>query len=157
MDRAGECRRFRSGDSSMSAAKLAMTAVAASLCVLLWQKHASNVEAAALAAVTDEHGFSALASPTGSDPRKVWVVAAVNCPKEGARRADELAERLAERNMSFDRRSNVSFSYEEGDAADIDRLQAIMNAETPIVFVNGRVKSNPDFDEVVAEYNAAQP
>jgi hypothetical protein len=139
----------------MSAAKLAMSAAALGFGFLLWQKHQANVDAMALAAVTDEHGFSALASPSGADPRKVWIVAAVNCPREGARRADELAAQLAERNMSFDRRANVSFSFD--DAGQADQLQSIMNSDTPIVFVNGRVKSNPALDEVVAEYNAAQP
>lgn len=140
----------------MSVAKVATGIVVLGLGVLLWQKHQQNAEKAALAAVSDAHGFAALASPEGADPRKVWIVAAVNCPKEGARRADELARRLAERNMSFDRRSNVSFSLTEEDQGIYGHIQKIMNSEVPIVFVNGRMKSNPDFDEVVAEYDAAQ-
>jgi hypothetical protein len=30
-----------------------------------------------------------------------------------------------------------------------------MNSDVPIVFVNGRVKSNPDVDDVLAEYEEA--
>jgi len=140
----------------MSAAKVAIGIVVLVVGFLLWQKHQQNIEKAALAAVSDVHGFAALASPEGANPRKVWIVAAVNCPKEGARRADELAQRLAERSIAFDRRSNVSFSLTEDDQDIYGQIEKIMNSEVPIVFVNGRMKSNPDFDEVVAEYEAAQ-
>ncbi|MEO7755348.1 MAG: hypothetical protein ABIS07_02125, partial [Dokdonella sp.] len=97
-----------------------------------------------------------LAQPVGADPKKVWIVAAVNCPKEGARRADELARQLGDRNIAFDRRSGVSFSPTEENPALYARIDNVMNAETPIVFVNGRMKANPQLDEVVAEYDAAQ-
>jgi hypothetical protein len=31
-----------------------------------------------------------------------------------------------------------------------------LNGDTPIVFVNGRIKSNPTLEEVLAEYEIAQ-
>jgi hypothetical protein len=144
------------GESGMSALKFAIGAIVVCIGVMVWKKHQHDVEAKALATITDERGFIALAQPSGAEPKKVWIVAAVNCPKEGAQRADELARRLADRNMSFDRRSGVSFSLTEEDPLLYARIDKVMNGETPIVFINGRVKANPELDEVVAEYEAAQ-
>jgi hypothetical protein len=138
----------------MSTFRIAAAAAALVLGVLVWKQHAKNVEAAAIREITDEQGFIALIQPSGADPKKVWIVAAVNCPKEGAQRADQLARDLAEREMAFDRRSNVSFAPEDQQMAD--RITAVMNGDTPIVFVNGRMKANPELEEIIAEYKAAQ-
>jgi hypothetical protein len=140
----------------MSIVKIAAAAAVAGLGFLLWHQHRANVEAAAVAALTDEHGFVSLAQPQGADPKTVWIVAAVNCPKDGARRADDLARQLGDRSMSFDRRSGVTFSLSEDDLDLYERTQKIMNSDTPIVFVNGRMKSNPELEEILAEYEAAQ-
>jgi hypothetical protein len=95
--------------------------------------------------------------PEGARSNEVLIVAAQNCPREGAVRADGLAREMAERHVRYRRASNVSFSVPAG--ADVDvflrRNNAIMNSEVPIVFVNGKVKSNPGLDEVIAEYAEA--
>ena len=61
---------------------------------------------------------------------------------------------MAARGFHFRRTSNASFSPSASDDIDafVRRHNAVMNGEVPIVFVNGRVKANPDLDEVVAEY-----
>lgn len=141
----------------MNPVRFAAAAVVLILGIMVWKKHQHAVEAAALATMTDERGFIALAQPAGADPKTVWIVAAVNCPKEGARRADEMARQLADRNIAFDRRSGVNFTLTEENPALYARIETVMNAETPIVFINGRMKANPELDEVVAEYDAAQP
>jgi hypothetical protein len=133
-----------------------VAALVALLGYALWHKHTANVEAAALAALTDEHGFVDLAQPQGADPKKVWVIAAVNCPKEGARRADELARDLDLREIAFERRSNVNFSFDVDNPDLFRRINDMMNGEVPIVFVNGRIKANPELEDVIAEYKAAQ-
>ena len=134
----------------------AVAVVVALLGYAIWQRHAERVEAAELARLTDDNGFVELAQPSGADPRKVWIVAAANCPKEGARRADALASDLAERDVVFERRSNVSFSFEANDPVLFRRIDAMLGGETPIVFVNARIKANPALDDVLAEYRAAQ-
>lgn len=139
----------------MSPFKLAACAVVLGLGFVLWRGHEARKETAAVRALTDSYGFVALGAPQGADPRKVWIVAAVNCPKDGAQRADALARRLAESDFAYDRLSNVSFDFDEGDESRLRRIDAIMRGDTPVVFVNGRMKSNPDYDEVVAEYRAA--
>jgi hypothetical protein len=82
------------------------------------------------------------------------ILAAQNCPREGAQRADRLAHEMAARGFHFKRASNASFSPSPTDDIDafVRRHNAVMNGEVPIVFVNGRVKANPGLDEVVAEY-----
>lgn len=135
----------------------AVVAVAvAVLAYAVWHTHSARVEAEAVERLTDENGFVELATPTGADPRKVWIVAAANCPKEGARRAEALAHDLAEREVAFERHASISFASESGDPTLFRRLDAILNGDTPIVFVNGRIKANPALDEVLAEYEVAQ-
>jgi hypothetical protein len=141
----------------MSALKFAVFAAAAGLAYLVWHKHQAHVEAAAIAALADERGFVEFAMPEGAKNNEVLIVAAQNCPHEGAVRADDLVREMAERNVRYRRSSHVSFSMPPD--ADVDsfsrRSNAIMNGEVPIVFVNGRVKSNPGLDEVIAEYAEA--
>jgi len=130
---------------------------AAGIAWLGWNQHKSHVEAAAIAALTDERGFIEFEMPQGARNNEVLIVAAQNCPKDGAVRADRLAREMAERNIRYRRSSGVSFSVPQN--ADVDtfvrRNNAIMNGEVPIVFVNGKVKSNPGLDEVIAEYAQA--
>jgi hypothetical protein len=137
-------------------AKVVIAAAVLALGYLVWHAHSARVESEALAALSDDNGFLELATPTGADPKKVWIVAAANCPKEGARRAEALARDLAEHAVAFERHASISFSADAGDPALFRRLDAILNGETPIVFVNGRIKANPALDEVLAEYEIAQ-
>ncbi len=128
------------------------------LCIgyFVWHKHQGNVEAAAVAAITDEHGFMELDPPQGVSTGEVVILAAQNCPREGAQRADHLAREMAERGFHVKRTSNASFAPSPTDDIDafVRRHNAMMNGEVPIVFVNGRVKANPSVDDVVAEYVA---
>ena len=136
--------------------KVVIAAVVLVLAYLVWHAHSARVEAQALRQLTDENDFLDLATPSGADPRKVWIVAAANCPKEGARRAEALAHDLSERDVVFERHSSVSFSLGADDPALVRRLDSVLNGETPIVFVTGRGKANPALDEVLAEYEIAQ-
>lgn len=135
--------------------KLAPVAVvAAALAWLVWHKHAENVEAAALAALTDENGFVELAPPVGVKPDKVFIFAPANCPREGGRRSDALAQSLAEHDVAFRRTSEIAF--EPMDTDTLRRVNAVLHGDVPIVAVNGRMKANPSIEEVIAEYEAAQ-
>lgn len=144
----------------MGAVKFAVAALIVVVAYLGWQKHREHAQAAALAAITDERGFIEFAPPKGGDVKEVLIVAAQNCPHEGAVRADQMASEMKERQVRFRRSSSVNFEVPAG-ADDktietfMDRHNDIMNREVPLVFVNGRVKSNPDVDEVLAEYELA--
>ena len=141
----------------MGAVRFVLIGALAAAVWLGWNQHKAHVDARAMAALTDERGFIEFEMPQGAKNNEVLIVAAQNCPKEGAVRADRLAREMAERNIRYRRSSGVSFSVPQD--ADVDtfvrRNNAIMNGEVPIVFVNGRVKSNPGLDEVIAEYAAA--
>ena len=108
-------------------------------------------------AVVSANGFVALPSLAGADPRQVVVFAPQNCPKESARRSDELAQSLVQRNIPSVRSDNATFTFlSDPDPGIKARLNAVMNGELPIVFVNGKGKANPTLDEVIAEYGAAR-
>jgi len=140
----------------MGKVQIAIVAAIAWVAWLAWHKHLDRVEAASLAAITDERGFLELAPPTGFSTNQVLIVAAQNCPREGAVRADKLAREMAEQGIPYVRSSSIAFT--PPDPADIDRFverhNKVMNSEVPIVFVNGKVKSNPSLDEVIAEYQS---
>jgi hypothetical protein len=104
------------------------------------------------------NGFVALPPANGQGSGTVFVVAAQNCPHEDARRADLLAEELSQKGIPVKRVHDVNFSITRMPGQEVlDRLNLIMNSPLPIVFVNGRAKSNPSLDDVVAEFNADQP
>lgn len=122
----------------------------------LWQKHNERVEAAAIAAVTDSHGFIEFDPPNGGKRDSVIIVAAQNCPHEAAQHADALAREMAERNVRHVRTSSITFTLSpDSGEAYIARHNHVMSGDLPLVFVNGRVKSNPDVDDVLAEYDEA--
>ena len=141
----------------MSAVRFVLIGATAAAAYLAWNQHKAHVDAAAIAALTDERGFIEFEMPQGAKNDEVLIVAARNCPREGAVRADRLAREMAEHNIRYRRSSSVNFSVPAN--ADVDvfvrRNNAIMNGDVPIVFVNGKVKSNPGLDEVIAEYAEA--
>ena len=141
----------------MSAVKFVLAGAVATAAYLAWNQHKAHVDAAAIAALTDERGFVELEMPQGAKINEVLIVAAQNCPRDGAVRADRLAREMAERNIRYRRSSSVTFSVPQDADTDVfvRRNNAIMNGEVPIVFVNGKVKSNPGIDEVLAEYAEA--
>jgi hypothetical protein len=136
--------------------RLAVIAVAViGLGALVWHRHKANVEAAALAELTDENGFIALAQPVGVKADKVFIFAPANCPREAGRRSDALTQSLADRGVAYSRSAHLS--YEPTDQVMIDRVNAVLAGDNaPIVFVNGRIKANPSLEEVIAEYESAQ-
>ena len=131
-----------------------VVAAVAALGWVVWHKHAANVEAAALAELTDEYGFIELAQPDGVKREKVFIFAPANCPREDGRRSDALARSLAEHDVAYVRTSHIS--YVPVDAAMVRRMEAVLGGDVPIVAINGRIKANPSIDEVLAEYEAAQ-
>lgn len=139
----------------MNAKLAAVVAVVAPLGYVIWHKHAANLEAEALAQLTDENGFVELAQPVGIKPDKVFIFAPANCPREAGLRSDALTQSLADRDIAYSRSAHLS--YEPMDQVMLDRVNSIIAGDNaPIVFVNGRVKANPTLDEVLAEYTAAQ-
>jgi hypothetical protein len=108
----------------------------------------------ATAAMADGNGFIPAEMPDGAARDSVLVLAPVNCPHEGARRADALAERLHELGIPVVRTNNYSIARVTPDnAPSVNRaIEVLKTNVVPVVFVYGRAKANPTSDEVVAEY-----
>src|SRR5262245_5544888 len=105
--------------------KLAAIAVAvAALGYLVWHQHAANVEAEAVAELTDENGFVELAQPVGTEPGKVFIFAPANCPREAGRRSDALTQSLAESDVAYTRSAHLS--YHPMDQLMLDRVNAVL-------------------------------
>jgi len=138
----------------MKAIKLFIVLALAVFGYQYWNKHhpASGTTVRATSAES-QNGFIALPAVNGASTKAVLIIAAENCPEEAAQRADQLAEQLARDGIPVSRLHDVNFTIQNGDPAAMDRLTSVMNSELPIVFVNGRAKSNPKFEEIVAEYN----
>lgn len=120
-----------------------------------WKGHrAESIQAVSGPAVST-NGFVALPPADGQNPRSVYVIAAENCPHEDAQRADRLAEDLGRKGIPVVRSHNISFSLNGADSSVANRISSVMNGPLPIVFVQGRAKSNPSLDEVLAEYQGA--
>lgn len=103
-----------------------------------------------------DYGFVALPPVAGASANTVLVIAAQNCPHEDAQRADSLAEGIAGNGIRVVRAQDVSFEFASADSSMTERIMSIMNGPLPIVIVNGRAKSNPSLDEVIAEYRASR-
>lgn len=99
-----------------------------------------------------EYGFVSLPKPTNLDTDTVIIFAAKNCTKEAARRAEQLASELNQRNIPYTRANAASFA--NYDPALKKRLDSVMRGPLPIVFVDGRGKANPTLNEVVSEYDS---
>ncbi|MFZ9888948.1 MAG: hypothetical protein ACO3JL_15740 [Myxococcota bacterium] len=100
--------------------------------------------------------FVSVPQAAGHAPGTVYVVAAQNCTRDAARRADDLSRELIERGITAQRVSQLNFQVEGGVTHDmVEQLNEIMNGPLPIVFVNGRAASNPTFDQVMAEVSSS--
>ncbi len=118
-----------------------------------WQYWNKQQDGQAMARATSSRGFVELPAPAGSSPNQVLVIAAENCSADAARRADDLEADLRHQGIPVRRTSQVNFEFSGGDSSDLlNRINRVMNAEPPIVFVRGRAKANPTLAEIVAEY-----
>jgi len=109
-------------------------------------------------AVLSANGFASLPPVDGQCARKVYVLAAKNCPGEDAKRADLLAAGLARKGIPVERTDRARFSLSSPLESDVQtRISTIMEGPLPTVFVDGRAKSNPSIDEVVSEFRENYP
>lgn len=127
-------RSVRPADAAATAAQPASAAVA----------HAAPAE--------DANGWTAVPMPDGADTRRVLVFSAMNCPKAAAQRALAIVGELGEQGIPCVHTDQISFAHPGPN--DGERLAKVMNVGGPVVFVNGKAKSWPMVDEVVAEYRA---
>ena len=121
-----------------------------------WKHHPSKSQDAAFPSAGSPGAFVSLPPVDGQRPQTVFVIAAENCPHEDAQRADRLAEDLSRQGIPVERAHQANFRFiGQPDAATVERISAVMEGPLPVVFVNGRAKSNPSLDEVASEFRRA--
>jgi hypothetical protein len=96
----------------------------------------------------------------GVDPQVMTVLMPCGCPLEAGQRGRALVERMKAANIPVTASNQASASVNgrsrEEVQAQLDRMNRVMNGETPIVFYRGRAKNNPSFEEVQLEYQTSQ-
>lgn len=117
-----------------------------------WQKHQTAAFLEKAMQTVSKNGFVEVPQPSEGDPSEVMIFAAVNCPSDAAKRADELSRQLSTRGIPNFRLDNVNFETTEQGNKDFAVLSKIMMGTAPVVFVGGKAKANPTLDEVVNEY-----
>ena len=118
-----------------------------------WKRHSEHVS---IQRARDQNGFMAVPMPDGAEPNTVLLFAPLNCPKEGARRATALSEKLTALGIPNVRTAHYgakSYEPSEENRAAFKRLEVVMTGEIPIAMINGMGKANPTADEIVSEYN----
>jgi hypothetical protein len=121
-----------------------------------WQKHrAESVDVDAQAVLRENGtGFVKFPQPMGTSTRTVLIYAPLNCPSEMAQRANKLARQLEQAGIPHALLQEANFDIDGSDPQAMAQLNSIMAGKGPPVFVRGKAKANPTFDEVVAEYRA---
>ena len=118
-----------------------------------FNQYRCNVVQGASGAASSANGFASLPPVDGQCSRKVYVLAAKNCPGEDAKRADRLAADLSRKGIPVERTNSARFSLSSPLESDVrTRLSQIMEGPLPTVFIDGRAKSNPSVDDVIAEF-----
>src|SRR5690349_977606 len=104
-----------------------------------------------VATASNASSFVALPPADGHEAGAVVVIAPIGCTREEARRAEQLAADLGRNGVRVQRTNRISFTG--FDPAEAGRIESVLNGGVPIVFVNGKGKANPTFNEVMAEVN----
>jgi len=100
----------------------------------------------------DVNGFLDVPPPVGQNSDTIYVVAAQNCPHAAAQQADKIARELAAKGVPVERVNHVEFNPRQIDRVSMKRLSVVMTGPLPIVFVHGRVASNPEMSQVAEEF-----
>ncbi len=137
-----------------AAGVMAMIAVAAWGGHRLWQAHERAQVERKLQAVSDAYGFVPVRMPDGAPQNTVLVLAPIDCPSDGAQRADALAAKLQLQGIPTQRLNQYSVAAATtADREGIERAFLVMNGTIPAVMINGQAKANPTVDDVTAEFH----
>lgn len=144
------------GASRVGSIRWVLIALALGGGVRLWHHHQRAAVERDLAAVADSNGFVPIATAAGSAPNVAVVLAALNCPSAQAQRADAMAAQLTRLGLANQRANTYFASISSREQMPLlNRTNAVLGGEIPIVIINGRAKANPTVEEVRAEYSAA--
>ncbi|MCA3220297.1 MAG: hypothetical protein ING59_17480 [Burkholderiales bacterium] len=113
-----------------------------------------TVPSVAKSARADDSRFVSMPVAAGQRAETVHVVAAKNCTRDEAMRADRLTADLKSRGISVERTDGVRFPKVSPD--QMASTQRVMQGPLPIVFVSGAAANNPSLDDVLHEYQRRQ-
>lgn len=124
----------------------------------LWSAHQNKVVLRDAGMVVNEYGFTPLPfNAEGQKTDTVYVIAAQNCSREEAARADLLAATLQANGFPVERVHRLGFEFEEmPPKAIIRRLNELMAGELPLVMINGLASNNPTFAETLQQFEEVQ-
>ncbi|MGH8148961.1 MAG: hypothetical protein ACRETB_03140 [Steroidobacteraceae bacterium] len=133
-----------------------IAAGALALSVHLWHSHRLAVFQRQLEATADVNGFVPVQPPMGAQPDTVVILAPLNCPRDGAQRADALAKYLTKHGVPNVRAAEYAVAGAGTDTVLMKATAAIATGTLPVVLVNGRGEDNPAPWQVVDEYRDNQ-
>jgi hypothetical protein len=126
----------------------------------LWKSHERSRLEREVLATANSNGFVPVEMPSGAPRNTALILAPVNCPHEGAQRADAMAHRLSEMGIPNVRTSHYAVETTGPPAPELserlERSTVVLNGQIPIVLINGMGKANPTVDEVASEYRRAE-
>ncbi|MBI0133264.1 hypothetical protein ABX026_06695 [Snodgrassella alvi] len=105
---------------------------------------------------TDQYGFLDI-SDNLPESKGIVIVAPVNCPSQQAKVADYLVTELNKQNIPATRTNSYNFRQknimsEREINQMIKRYQYVRTMAPPLVFVNGKIKSNPSIEAIKKEW-----
>ncbi|ORF27716.1 hypothetical protein BGI15_02470 [Snodgrassella alvi] len=105
---------------------------------------------------TDQYGFLDI-SDNLPESKGIIIVAPVNCPSQQAKVADYLVTELNKQNIPATRTNSYNFRQknimsEREINQMIKRYQYVRTMTPPLVFVNGKIKSNPSIEAIKKEW-----
>ena len=93
----------------------------------------------------------------------IFVYAPNGCPKNQQLKTKNLVEQLKAQNLPVTRsnsfHANAEFNKKPTDkelAVLEQQMRIVMDQPSPLVFINGKAKSNPSVTDVINEYNASK-
>lgn len=118
-----------------------------------WRKHhPSESEPVFLSpSEVSRNGFVEFVPSNKGQLQLVLIITPPDCAIDEVHRADELQGLLKAEGIPSQRIDNLNLTFLEGK--DMGLLNSVMAGKMPVVFVNGWVKNDPQFSEIIAEYN----
>lgn len=118
-----------------------------------WSVHQRSRLERQMLAGANSNGFIDVVMPDGAPLHTVLVFAPLNCPSDGAKRADAMAERLTALGIPNIRTSQYQASGLRPDQRELmEHTNVVMSGTIPVVIIDGKGKSNPSLDEIASEY-----
>lgn len=138
---------------------IAIAAIVLSVTVHKWYRHKAVQQLIAKTSTSriDQYGFFNV-SINLPGRNGIVIMAPLNCSSQQAQKADYLASELKRRNIPAERIKGFTVNidvtkYTKQEMQELEeRMAYVRRMPIPIVFVNGKVKSDPTVDDIINEW-----